>query len=312
AGEYLKDEDRRRSARNTLVALGYSEAINFSFVNQEADDEVSEYTPDLRLALENPIDETQSHMRTVLLGGLLKSLEHNFNRGTRNVRMFEIGKCFLDVGIEQPDEIERLALVATGARNETDWQAARVNLDFYDLKGAIELVGENLGIPPLDFAPARDIPYLHPGRAAIISLGGYEVGRIGQLHPRVGANYKFKQPVFVAELVLGDLLSQERAQIRYQQLPKFPAVIRDLALLIDRDVPYAEIEEGISDLSIPELVSVRLFDLYEGKDLPPGKHSIALSLRYQAVNRTLTDDEVNLVHERVVSTLKRRFAAEIR
>jgi phenylalanyl-tRNA synthetase beta chain len=312
AGAYLKDEDRRRAARNTLTGLGYSEAISFSFVNEEADDEVSEYTPDLRLALQNPIDETQSHMRTALLGGLLKAVEHNFNRGTRNLRLFEIGKCFLNVRGERPDEIERLALVATGPRNDADWQAARANIDFYDVKGAVEAVGENLGLPEFDFAPVLDIPYLHPGRAAIISSGGYEVGRIGQLHPRVGANYKFKQPVFVAELVFRELLSADRSQIRYQPLPKFPAVIRDIALLIDTGVPFAEIEDEIRALNIPELVSVRLFDLYEGKDLPRGKHSIALSLRYRAADRTLTDDEVNAAHERVVKTLKRRFAAEIR
>jgi phenylalanyl-tRNA synthetase beta chain len=312
AGAYLIDEDRRRRARGTLTALGYSEAISFSFVNEEADQDVSEYTPDLRLALENPIDETQSHMRTVLLGGLLKALEHNFNHGNRNVRLFEIGKCFIDNGGERPDEIERLGLVATGARNEADWQAARAAIDFYDVKGAVESVCENLGLSGLDFAPVRDLPYLHPGRAALISVGGYEVGRIGQLNPRVSLKYKFKQPVFVAELVFRELLSVERAAPRYQPLPKFPAVIRDLALLIDTGVPFAEIEDEIENLRIPELVSVRLFDLYEGKDLPRGKHSIALSLRYRASDRTLTDDEVNLAHERVMVTLKRRFSAEIR
>ncbi len=312
AGAYLKNEESRRAARNTLTALGYSEAISFSFVNEESDGEVSEYTSDRRLALQNPIDETQSHMRTVLLGGLLKALEHNFNRGTRNVRLFEIGKCFVDMNDVRPDEIERLALVATGARNEADWLAARATIDFYDMKGAVEAVCEKLGLPEFAVAPVRDVPYLHPGRAAIISLGGYDVGRIGQLHPRVGANYKFKQPVFVAELVFRELLSADRTQIRYQPLPKFPAVIRDLALLIDADIPFAEIEGAIRDLRIPELVSIRLFDLYEGKDLPRGKHSIALSLRYRATDRTLTDDEVNDEHERVIKTLKRRFAVEIR
>jgi phenylalanyl-tRNA synthetase beta chain len=312
AGAYLIDEDRRRKTRGTLTGLGFNEAISFSFVNEEADQDVSEYTPDLRLALENPIDETQSHMRTVLLGGLLKALEHNFNRGNRNVRLFEIGKCFVDLAGERPDEIERLGLVATGARNEADWQAARATIDFYDVKGAVESVCENLGLPELDFAPVGDLPYLHPGRAALISVGGYEVGRIGQLHPRVGLKYKFKQPVFVAELVFRELLRVEREAPRYQPLPKFPAVIRDLALLIDTGVPYAAIEDEIENLRIPELVSVRLFDLYEGKDLPRGKHSIALSLRYRASDRTLTDDEVNLAHERVMVTLKRRFSAEIR
>lgn len=312
AGAYLEGELGRRAARGTLAALGYSEAISFSFVNAAADALLSDATDAARLALRNAIDETQAHMRTTLLGGLLKALEHNFNHGLRNVRLFEIGKCFLNVAAERPREIERLALVATGARNEHDWQASAARVDFYDVKGALEALADALRLPALEFAPATDISYLHPGRAARLRLGDVEVGHLGQLHPRVAAAYKFKQAVFVAEVDFGALLLAERAEVRYHPLPKFPTVVRDIALLVDTSVTFAALEEAIHALGIPELVSVRVFDLYAGKELPPGKHSLALSMRYRAADRTLTDEEVNARHEQVVKRLTEQFAAEIR
>lgn len=312
AGAYLPGENGRRAARRVLTGLGYNEAVSFSFVNAEADARLSDAAESARLQLQNPIDETAGHMRTTLLGGLLKALEHNFNYGSRNVRMFEIGKCFLDEGSERPTEIERLGLICTGARNENDWQAASTRTDFFDVKGAVESVIEGLGLPPLQFALVETGPHLHPGRAALLSLGDQAVGQIGQLHPRVAAEYKFKQPVFVAELNLGALLSADRREVRYQPLPKFPTAARDLALLIDTTVSLAAIEQAVKDLAIPELVGFKLFDIYAGKELPLGKHSIALSLRYRAADRTLTDEEVTAMHDRVVQTLKQEFSAEVR
>src|SRR5262249_51537610 len=185
AGAYLFGEEKRRSARHLLTGLGYNEAINFSFVNGETDELVGGVPDDARLALRNPIDETEAHMRTTLIGGLLRSVELNFNHGTRNVRLFEIGKCFTVLDNQEVDETERLALVATGARNENDWQAASARLDFYDLKGTVEAIFEVLGLPTPDFEPIESLSFLHPGRAAEIYLGTTEVGEMGQLHPRV-------------------------------------------------------------------------------------------------------------------------------
>jgi len=312
AGAYLHGENGRRAARRVLTGLGYNEAVSFSFVNAETDGLLSDVQDSARLVLNNPIDETQSRMRTTLLGGLLKALEHNFNHGTRNVRLFEIGKCFIGTEEERPVEIERLALVATGARNEFDWLTANARIDFFDVKGAIESAAESLGLPPLQFSARQTIPYLHPGRAGIISLGGAQIGQIGQLHPHIAAAYKFKQPVFVAELDFGALLNEESVEVRYHPLPKFPTVVRDLALLIDRSVPMSGIEQSIREVSIPELVDFRLFDLYAGKELPEEKHSLALSLRYRAADRTLTDEEINAMHERIVIKLTQEFSAEIR
>ncbi|MBO0858420.1 MAG: phenylalanine--tRNA ligase subunit beta [Chloracidobacterium sp.] len=317
AGAYLPGEDARRATRLTLTALGYNEAVNFSFVNGETDEMLSEAGEKSRLALLNPIDETQAHMRVSLLGGLLDSLERNFNHGARNARLFEIGKCFLAGPEERPLETERLGLVATGARDEDDWSSSNGaadggRIDFYDLKGAVESVAETMGLPALKFEPDIDSGFLHPGRRAEVRLGDEVIGVIGQLHPRIAAGYKIKQPVFVADLNLKMMLLAERTKVRYHPLPKFGAVVRDLALLINTEVQFAGVERAIKELNIPELIGVKLFDLYAGKELPPGKHSIALSLRYRAANRTLTDEEVNAAHDRVVKMLKQEFDAEVR
>ncbi|MGH9803079.1 MAG: phenylalanine--tRNA ligase subunit beta, partial [Blastocatellia bacterium] len=316
AGAYLPGENGRRATRGTLSGLGYNEAVSFSFVNAEADALLTEAADSTRLMLQNPIDETAGFMRTTLLGGLLKALENNFNHGSRNVRMFEVGKCFLNVEADRPEEIERLALVATGAHNEFDWQSASTRIDFFDVKGAVESVAESLGLPALSFSgsfsAAETVSHLHPGRSAMILLDGVSLGRVGQLHPRIAAGYKFKQPVFVAELDFVALLNASRAEVRYQPLPKYPTVVRDLALLIDTSVELSAIEKAVNDLAIAELAGFRLFDLYAGKELPAGKHSIALSLRYRSADRTLTDEAINAMHERIVNKLTREFSAEVR
>jgi len=253
-------------------------------------------------------------MRVTLLGGLLGALERNFNHGVRNVRLFEIGKCFMDDMGERPLEMERLGIVATGARNEDDWASSdgRGSIDFYDLKGAVESVAEALGLPALEFESDVECGFLHPGLSAEVWMGDEVVGVMGQLHPRIAAWYKFKQSVFVADLNLRTLLLAARAKVRYHPLPKFPTVVRDLALLIDTGVRFADVERAIRGIMIPELVGIKLFDLYAGKELPAGKHSIALSLRYRAADRTLTDEEVNAAHDRVTGVLKREFGAKVR
>ena len=171
---------------------------------------------------------------------------------------------------------------------------------------------ESLNLPALNFAQNAQIPYLHPGRAAVISLNNRTAGYFGQLHPSLATQHKFKQPVFLGELDLGMLLETEVLEARYKSLPKFPTVLRDVAILIDRTINWAEVEKAINSLNIAQLEYLRLFDLYAGKELPDGKHSLALSLRYRAADRTLTDSEINEMHEQVVRVLRAQCGAELR
>lgn len=314
AGAYLEFEERRITLRESLMSSGFHEAISFSFVNVDIDKLFSAVDDSARWQLMDPIDETQSHMRTTMLGGLIKSLDHNFNHGMRNVRLFELGKCFSKDSSGNPFEIEKLGIVATGARNENDWNDISAKLDFFDFKGIVEAVLERIGILNASFLPVTSVSCLHPGRAAIISGEGgqQELGVLGQLHPNTASQFKFKQPVFIAELDLALLFSAKRFEARYKPLQKFPTVIRDLALLIDKSVSYSSIRESILELAIPELTKIDIFDLYEGKELPTGKHSIALSICYRSDDRTLTDEEVNKAHSTVIKQLTDRFNAELR
>ena len=312
AGEYLPFEHEHRSARRSLTSLGFHEAVNFSFVEGEIDRKFTQSLVKEELIITNPIDETQSSMRSTLLGGLLKSVAHNFNHGSRNVRLFELGKCFEASEEERPIETERLGLVMTGARYDLAWEDASKRVDFYDLKGAIESLIENLGRKAARFSPDKDIMYLHPGRAAVISIGSENVGVLGQLHPRVAADLKFKQDVFVAELDFSLILNCESEEVRYRPLPRFPVVSRDLSILIDDTVGFGEIENAIRALGIPELFDLKLFDVYSGRELPQGKRALAFTLRYRSDDRTLTEAEVNGAHSRAVEEVVTRFKAEVR
>lgn len=312
AGEYLPFEREHRGARRALTSLGFHEAVNFSFVDGAIDRRFTQSVIRDELRITNPIDETQSSMRSTLLGGLLRSAANNFNHGSKNVRLFEIGKCFEASEEERPIETERLGLVMTGARFELAWEDASKRVDFYDLKGAIESLIENLGRKAPRFSPDEGIMYLHPGRAAVISIGSENIGVLGQLHPRVAADLKFKQDVFVAELDFSLILNCESEEVRYRPLPRFPVVLRDLSILVDDTVGFGDIENAVRALGISELFDVKLFDVYAGRELPQGKRALAFTLRYRSDNRTLTEAEVNAAHSRAVEEVVKRFKAEIR
>jgi phenylalanyl-tRNA synthetase beta chain len=310
-GELLPGEEKRRALRMVLSALGFSEAITFSFINEQWE---SLFRPEgvRACCLRNPIDETRAHLRTSLLPGLLESLLRNLHHGVRSVRLYEIGICFFagDEGA-RPIERERLGLVATGLLNERAWQEHHRPFGFYEMKGALEVVLEKLRLRRVAFE-ASPHEYLHPGQSARLLVEGEPIGDFGQLHPRVAALLKFRQPVFVAELDLEKLLQKEGEAIRYQPLPKFPTVVRDFSLLVPRHIPYAEIEGSIAALGIPEIVEVRLFDVYTGPNIPAEKRALSISVRMRAEDRTLTEEEIAAIQTRLLAHLRERFQIDLR
>jgi phenylalanyl-tRNA synthetase beta chain len=309
-GKYLPGEDRRRNVRKALAALGFDEAVSFSFVNGERD-RLFQPKGARPVTLSNPIDVNESEMRTSLLTGLLKALQGNFNYGNRDVRLFEMGKVFEGASeSERPREREMLAIVMTGSVAPDDWRGSR-QLDFYDLKGAVETAFGALNISGFTIERAG-VEYLHPGQSALLSRDGQEAARLGRLHPRVASLYKFRQPVFVAEIDFARLLELPSDEVRYSALPRLPAVSRDVSALLSEAVAWGEIERAIGELGISEIVSVRVFDMYRGKELPEGMRSLAFRVTYQGAGRTLTDEEVDASHARVRETLQRRFGAELR
>lgn len=330
-GEYLAGDRRRRAARQVLTASGFNEAINISFIDESgAADESGggrfETLPgllkkegeseaegvDAFVRLSNPIIEGARLMRPTLLPGLLEALRHNFNHGTRNVRLVEMGRVFAAnvEGEARPNEVEAFALVVTGQALE-EGRATGRELDFYDLKGALESATDAMRVGGLEFE-SGSVRHMREGQSARVTLRGEPVGTIGRLSEEVAALYKFRQPVYVAEVSLTALLASVEELSRYTPLPRFPSVVRDVSLHADRRAGYGDMRRAVLSLGIDECRGVALVDVYEGANVPEGKRSVTLRFEYRADDRTLRDEEVDEMHARVVAALEKEFGATLR
>ena len=310
AGKYLSGDKQRRNVRRALTAIGFDEAYSFSFVSGEKD-RVFRRSDRPAAILSNPIDVNQSEMRASLLTGLLEAVQHNFNQGTRDVKLFEIGRVFEAGELDQrPSEREVLGIAMTGSVLPDDWRGS-TQIGLYDLKGAVEIVMSTLNISDFTINRAR-VEYLHPGQSAVLAHDGEEIARFGRLHPRVASLYKFRQPVFVGELEFEKLLALPADRVSYSALARFPAASRDVSALVPDTVMWGDIDQAVRDLGILEMVSVQVFDMYKGKEMPDGFHSLAFRVIYRGEGRTLTDEEVAGMHERVRALLKDRFGAQLR
>ena len=309
-GSYLPGEKRRQRVQAALSGLGFDEAISFSFVNADRD-RLFRVGESRAVALLNPIDVNEAEMRASLLTGLLDALQRNFNHGTRDVKLYELGRVFESRGEgERPFEREVLSVVMSGMLGQENWRGARP-LDFYDLKGVIEVIFGTLNLSGFTIERSR-VEYLHPGQSAAFQRDGIEVARFGRIHPRVASSYKFRQPVYVGEIEFERLLELDPDPVLYSALPRLPAVSRDVSALLPEDVQWGDIEKAIGQLGIAEIVSVKVFDMYKGKGMPEGFRSLAFRVTYRGDGRTLVDSEVSKMHERVRETLQNLFGAQLR
>jgi phenylalanyl-tRNA synthetase beta chain len=319
AGEYQPAEMKRRSLRRAFTSLGYDEAINFSFIDTGYDDQFelipsfkTKKTSEPLVALGNPILEGANRMRPTLLPGLLESIRHNLNRGNRDVRLFEIGRIFANSGEhELPEEREALAVVASGgALLEGHAQAAR-ETDFFEIKGALEAAIDAMKFAPQVYSPSR-IKHLREGQAARVVLSdGSEIGSIGRLTESLGSLYKFRQHVYVAEIDLTALLASGERSIQYLPLPRYPSVVRDVTLLVNRDLNFIQLVAAIESEQVANFSAVTLVGTYEGKNIPANKRSITLRVEYRSDERTLRDEEVEERHRGLIDSLVSKFGAEL-
>ena len=312
SGEYQPGEMKQRILRRALNSFGFDEAINFSFIPRE-NTAVLGVADEAQPILKNPIIEGSAWMRGTLLPGLLSSLRHNFNHGNRDVRLFEIGRVFTAKAPgELPTENLSLAMIATGGAIEEERVLAERDLDFFDLKGALETAVEWMNLPSLTFEKTS-ATHLREGQAARITLAdGRNIGSMGRLSDAVSNSYKFRQPVYILELQLSDLLESNETVVHYYPLPRFPSIVRDLSLLIDRDTTFGEVVREIKEREVQSLDAVALVGTYEGANIPPNKRSITLRIEYRADERTLRDEEVEETHAQLTSSLLKTFAAEQR
>jgi phenylalanyl-tRNA synthetase beta chain len=316
AGEYHSTESRKRTLRSALSSQGYDEAISLSFVERTTEFEL---IPKLRgsgesssVVLRNPIIEEASQMRQTLLPGLLNAIQHNMNHGTRNVCLFELGRVFAARSSgELPAERQAVAMIGTGGLMLANRAQPERELDFYDAKGALESAIEAMNLPPLRFV-AAEVKHLRPGQSAAIRAGDADVGSIGRLSESVAAQYKFRQPVFVAEVDLTALLESHELPVLYSPLPRFPSIVRDVSLLVDRRLTVADLIRAIEEQNAAHFFEAEFVGTYEGEGIPDNKRSITVRLEYRADDRTLRDDEVDEIHWPLVEALKQEFNAEVR
>jgi phenylalanyl-tRNA synthetase beta chain len=315
AGEYHSSEKRKRALRLALKADGFNEAISFSFTELTNDFELIPAFANQSdvVTLTNPIIEEASRMRQTLLPGLLNAVRHNLNHGMRDICLFETGRVFTASSAEShlPDEREALALVATGGIVEADRAQATRDLDFFDVKGALESAIEAMNLPQANFE-AASVKHLRPGQSAAIRANGTLVGAIGRLAEAVSANYKFRQTVFVAELDLTTLLEMDEQPVLYSALPRFPSIVRDVSLLVNREVSVGELIAAATQQRGPHFIAANFAGTYEGEGIPDNKRSITLRFEYRAPDRTLRDEEIDEVHWSIVKALQEKFSAEVR
>jgi phenylalanyl-tRNA synthetase beta chain len=313
AGEYHVSESRKRALRSALAHQGYDEAINLSFIEATNDFElIPEFAGDERqVTLTNPIIEEASRMRPTLLPGLLNSIRHNLNQGIRDVCLFETGRIFApsEEG-NLPRERDALALIATGGATEANRAQPDRGLDFYDLKGALEAAVEAINLAPLQFESAS-VKHLQSGQSAVINMNGKRVGSIGCLTESLATDYKFRQPVFAAELDLTAVLQELERPVLYSPLPRFPAIVRDVSLLVARRTTVAQLVNAAESEQVANLVRVTFVGTYEGQGIPEDKRSVTLRFEYRA-DYTMRDEEVDALHWPLVQRLKEKFNAEVR
>jgi phenylalanyl-tRNA synthetase beta chain len=316
AGEYHSSETRKRALRRALSGRGFDEAISLSFV--ESTDEF-ELIPDFAargpaglITLANPIVEGAAQMRQTLLPGLLDSIRHNLNHGIRDVSLFETGRVFaVSEPGQLPREREALGLTGTGGAMEANRAEAERELDFFDLKGALASAVEAMNLPRLDFEMAP-VKHLRPGQSAAISINGKRVGSIGRLAEKLSGAYKFRQPVFAAEVDLTALLEIKELPVLYSPLPRFPSIVRDVSLLVDRKLTVAALLRAAQDQRALHCIGAKFIGAYEGAGIPDKKRSVTLRMEYRADDRTLRDEEVDAIHWSLVKALQEQFAAEVR
>jgi len=305
-----------RKVADLLIHHGYNEVITYSFTSPNSHDLIGLAPDDPRrryLKLLNPLSEDSSIMRTSLIPGLMETARYNLSRKNSNLKLFELKKVFLlREGEGLPREVKYIAGLAMGVDRDHHWALSPKLIDFYDIKGCIEDLFEVLQIRGIKFDRAEDIPYLHPGKASKISFGKEVLGVLGEIHPQVLGHYEIQGKVYLFEIDFEQMVKYAEEGRRFRPLPKFPAVYRDLSIVVDNALEVEKVGEAIWALQQPLINEVNLFDVYRGAPIPEGKKGISYRIRYQSNDRTLTDAEVNNHHEKVISRLRGVFQAELR
>ncbi len=303
-GRLTPVQSARNKISSLLTAQGLNEICTYTFTGPAIFDKLLiPEDSDLRncVTITNPLGEDTSIMRTTSVGSMLSALSYNYNHQNASAKLFEISTIYIPTKKgELPNEPEIITLGMYGG------------VDFFDMKGVLEAMFKNMNISDVSYVADTENPTYHPGRCANVLIGDEIVGTIGEIHPEVLKNFEIEEKCYVAEISLMKIFNAINNDIKFKALPKFPAVTRDIAMLIDKTTPVGEIEKVIKKASGALLETINLFDVYEGKQIPEGKKSVAYAVSYRASDRSLTNEEINKIFAKVVKDLEYKLGAQLR
>ena len=305
------------SIKTILTGAGFDEVISLSFSHPQTLNKLNiEADSILRKAITvlNPITDDFPILRTTLLGGILETIVRNLSRKNEDIKIYELGAVYL------PDQLPLTSLAKeplmlcgalVGKRNELLWNTGRDGVDFYDAKGTVEALLNSLGVSEYQVIGGAHAS-LHPGKTAIFTKDGHVLATVGEVHPKVVADFGINRKVYVFEINVETLSKQVVLLRSYKALPKFPAINRDLAVVLSTEVSADTVMQGIIASAGPLLSKVELFDVYNGEQVAEGSRSLAFSLTYRHQERTLTDSEIDVFHKNIVEYLDKTLQAKIR
>lgn len=313
-GGLNSEQVAERKVKVTLAGFGIHEAWTPAFTSErelEALRLPKEHPARRVVRIENPMTADEEALRTTLLPGLLKSVARNIAHQAGTAALFEIARVFEPTDEILPQEAPVLAAVCTGARRPKSWNAEPEPWDFFTLKGVLESMLESLGVDGASFSPVQGPPF-HPTRAASVRHHDLTLGALGEIHPDVCDRFDVPEGTVAMEIALPAVFSLLPDRVTVGELPKFPPIFIDLAIVVSEDVPAQVVEDAIWELGRPEVTSVRLFDLYRGEQVGEGNKSLAYALALRAPDRTMTDDDAAAVKDRIVQGLAARTGARLR
>lgn len=292
-----------RSLRKTYLSNGFFDTINYSLLSEEEAKNFS-IKQDPKVKLLMPMSENHSTLRQSLIPGLLNTAKYNNARKQKNLKLLELGNVFFGSGLAevQPKEEFYFSALITGKDKLTKWLKEEHTFDFYDIKGYLELTFKNLGMLEDISYKKAELENMHPGRTAKVFYREEEIGFLGEVHPLHCEKFDLEK-VYVFEINLNKILNNNKVKPRYEEISKYPKVTRDIAMLINKDEEYTNIFNLINNLNIKLISNIELFDLYEKLEFEKEKKSIAITITYVDKEKTLTDEEINNAHNKVLEAL---------
>ena len=303
--------------KHVLASLGMTEELSFSFTSTEMFDKMQVPADSMlrqAIPIMNPLTDDAPLVRTSLLTSIMENAVRNFARKNTDIRLFDVAPVFYPKALpvtELPDEVIKLTGLITGRRHPFGWNQSNEMVDFYDMKGIVEELFRAFSISGYTVEAGEHFA-LHPGKTALFKKGREVIATVGELHPAVAANFGIKQKVYLFEMDVETLMKYTAKNFHYESLPKYPAIARDLAIVVDESVAEGAIKTVIEKNGGKFFCGVTLFDVYTGEHVADGKKSLAFNLKFQSKDKTLTDEEADAGFNSILKAVEEKFQAELR